>query len=246
LVAIILRDRRIGCVLVGAFFVFAGPNLCKADEALSPEQIRLVDPSQFSEKFSGNTQVSGQLLSGLSYGSSDAVLDPSSIYLAGASGRVCVRLTTEDGRYWASNLFEKAGPSPQTLRLAFPTAYAAQLRSYRASEMMVLAARSDDCSAFDGQALLPGIVGDLSDATGLMAYVNASQGRIQAQLQRDGEAITTAVRCEMPADGARVTYSAVCNLPLPSELTAGEYDLSISVRSLTGGGISENYRVFLD
>lgn len=208
--------------------------------------MKLVDPGSFSEKFSGNTQVSGQLLSGLSYETADNTLDPSAIGVASADGRICVRLTTEDGRYWASNLFESPNGTAGPSFLSFPTAYIAQLKTYPSTGLMVLAARSDDCVNVADKLLVPGIVGGLQDGASLLAYVNVSQGRTTAWLEQNGEPATQIAECHMPLNGARVTYSAICNIVNDQDLLAGEYSLHIAVRSLTGGRIEESYRIVVE
>lgn len=236
---IVATAARVACLILFA-------SLASHARAEGGGTFRPVNPESFAEKFSGNTQVSGRLLVGLSYRSKPEKLDPAAIQLMKGEGQVCVRLTTEDGRYWSSNLFEHSGGGGGPSALSFRTAYLKQLQSYSTSGLMVLAVKTDDCARIDGQPLVPGIVGTREkDGAALLAFVNVSQGRTTAWLERDGQAASEKSSCSTPQDGPRVTFSVVCSLPAADKL-AGEYTLQLSVRSLTGGTIQESYRVVFE
>ena len=58
---------------------------------------------------------------------------------------VCIRLTSDDGRYWAANLYRSAGNITAPPSVPVPTSYNEQLKSYGVDGLLVLATFSEDC-----------------------------------------------------------------------------------------------------
>lgn len=211
-------------------------------------RLELVDPDGFTERFSGNTKVSGQFLTGLAFDSGAASLDLSTvrlIYPADASGMVCVRLTTDDGRYWAANLYAASQSYDTPPVIALPTSYDAQLREYGVDGLLLLASQADDCAETDGKLLMPAIFGTRDPGAPLLAFVNVSQGRPSAWLERDGARVGEGV-CERPEGGAKVTYSHFCRLSMPADLLHATYELKVAVKGLTGKSVEQTYAINLE
>lgn len=233
---------------IGAIF-FAGLGFCLPISAMAQQPtLELANPADFTERFSGNTQVNGQFLTGLAFDSAANELDLSAvrlIYPAETSGMVCVRLTTDDGRYWAANLYTAVDGYKSPPVIPLPTSYDAQLRAYGADGLLLLASQSDDCAETSGKLLMPAVFGTRDPEAPLMAFVNVSQGRPSAWLELAGNRLGDGI-CERPEGGAKVTYSHFCRLDIPADLQPGAYELKIAVKGLTGKSVEQSYAINLE
>lgn len=229
--------------------VLAGLACCNPALAQGPEpRLELADPNGFTERFSGNTQVNGQFLTGLAFDSAANALDLSAvrlIYPADTSGMVCVRLTTDDGRYWAANLYTAADSYDGPPVIPLPTSYDAQLRAYGADGLLLLASQTDDCAETSGKLLMPAVFGTRDPEAPLLAFVNVSQGRPSAWLEHEGDRVGDGI-CERPPTGGKVTYSHFCSLSIPADLQSGAYELKVAVKGLTGKSVEQTYAINLE
>jgi hypothetical protein len=231
-------------MLVAAGLLFGATVHGVAEDA----RLELAEPDGFTERFSGNTQVSGQFLTGLALDGGTTAIDLSTIrlvYPADDAGMVCVRLTSDDGRYWAANLYKGTEQYSAPPVIPLPTSYDAQLREYGAEGLLLLASRSDSCTETSGKLLLPAIFGDRQADAPLVAFVNVSQGRPSAWIERDGARIGDG-SCERPTDQAKVTYSHLCRIALPAERQGGVYELKVAVKGLTGKSVEQSYAINLE
>lgn len=214
--------------------------------------LELANEPGFTERFAGNTQVSGQFLSGLAYVTSLDKLDLSQLRLSysrpsdATPATVCVRITSDDGRYWASNLYRAKGSFNSAPAVPIPTSYEEQLKAYDASSLLVLATFSDDCNEASGKTYVPGLLGEKKTGSELVAYVNVSQSRVSATLSdADGNTLQK-VTCKKPDGGAKVTFSHLCRIPTNEISRQGDYNLAIGVRGLTGKATEQEYAVHLE
>lgn len=219
--------------------------------AESPPMLELANSPGFTERFAGNTQVSGQFLSGLAY-STVAALNLKDLRLAfsRAGGDdpdlICVRLATDDGRYWASNLYRAKDSFDTPPSVPVPTSYEDQLREYGADGLLVLATLSDDCRETSGKTYVPGLLGPGTHQGSLVAYVNVSQSRVSASLEDGDGTVLQKTSCKKPAEGTKVTYSHLCQFPVTDLAKAGTYKLKVSVKGLTGKATEQEYAVHLE
>lgn len=219
--------------------------------AESPPMLELANSPGFTERFAGNTQVSGQFLSGLAY-STAAELDLKDLRLAfSRTGQedpalVCVRLATDDGRYWASNLYRAKNSFDTPPSVPVLTSYEDQLREYGAGGLLVLATLSDDCRETSGKTYVPGLLGPRTQERSLVAYVNVSQSRVSASLEDGDGTVVQKTSCKKPAEGTKVTYSHLCQFPVTDLAKAGTYKLKVSVKGLTGKATEQEYAVHLE
>lgn len=225
--------------------------LASGAAAESPPMLELANSPGFTERFAGNTQVSGQFLAGLAY-STAAALDLKDFRLAfSRTGEedpalICVRLATDDGRYWASNLYRAKDSFDTPPSVPVPTSYEDQLQEYGAGGLLVLATLSDDCRDTSGKTYVPGLLGPRTDEGALLAYVNVSQSRVSASLEDGDGKILQKASCKKPAEGAKVTYSHLCQFPVTDLAKAGTYKLKVSVKGLTGKATEQEYAVRLE
>ncbi len=213
--------------------------------------LELANKPEFTERFAGNAQVSGQFLSGLAYRSDLGQLDLNQVRLSYTRdtkeppSSVCVRVTSADGRYWASNMYRSAGEFNGPPAVPIPTAYGEQLQAYTPASLLMLATFSETCNDTAGKTYVPGLFGE-KKGTELVAYVNVSQSKVSATLtDRDGT-ILEKVTCRKPADGAKVTFSHLCNIALSKVTYKGNYRLLVEVRGLTGTSSGQEYAVHLE
>ncbi len=213
--------------------------------------LELANKPEFTERFAGNAQVSGQFLSGLAYRSDLGQLDLSQVRLSYTRdakeppSSVCVRVTSADGRYWASNMYRSAGAFNAPPAVPIPTAYGEQLQAYTPSGLLMLATFSETCNDTAGKTYVPGLFGAEKGAE-LVAYVNVSQSKVSATLtDRDGTDLEK-VTCRKPDDGAKVTFSHLCNIALTKITYKGSYRLRVEVKGLTRTSTGQDYAVHLE
>ena len=207
--------------LVLALSLVAGPAL--AQPVLEPVKL------PFSERLTERVPVSGRTLVGLLSAPSNEPppgigFGPGSIglpaSLAAASSLVCVRATSQDGRYSAENTFTApAAPSAGgRADLGWPTAYADQLRRFPLQEIAAVARRGA-CTA--PTEIIPVIVGDGKGLGILQVLVNTRGSAVSATL-RDPDTFRTLRRanCVRVAGSARVAFDARCVLGTTVDLPA--------------------------
>ena len=192
--------------------VFCGPALSQT--VLEPTKM------PFSERFSERVPVGGRTLVGLlatggALGREGAGLETGSIALGAALSRgspVCVRATTQDGRYSAENSYAAPGSTGGDgfATLAWPTAYGPLLSTVKLREVAAVA-RSGSCA--DGSDVIPVIMGAPAGAEFLQALVNTRGSTVTAALRNveTGRTIRRA-NCVRVDGGSRVAFDARCAL----------------------------------
>lgn len=214
--------------------------------------LELANAPGFTERYAGNTQVNGQFLSGLVYAgkASAGVFNDLKLGLrrdgTAAPAMICVRIVTDDGRYWAANMYRasKAFDVPPTVPIS--TRYTEQLDAYDAASVLMLATLAEDCNDAAGKVYVPGVIGTESAERKLVAYVNVSQSKVLASLQTTDGGLAERGTCRKPAGGARVTYSHVCEIKVPDAARGKTVNLVIGVKGLTGQATEQRYAVHVE
>ncbi|MCY0093250.1 hypothetical protein [Hoeflea ulvae] len=234
--------------LIAALFLIPVTAFAQTDSPV----LELANVPDFNERYAGNTQVNGQFLSGLAYSGpiTQGALDDLRLGLLrqseAAPATICVRVMTDDGRYWAANMYRAAGGFSAPPKVPVHTRYAEQLSMYGSDSLLLLATLSENCNDFAGKTYVPAIIGAKRDAAGLLAYVNVSQSRVEARLQIDDQEAMEKVKCKKPIGGARVTYSHICDIPVTETMRGKALHLVISVRGLTGTTTEQRYAVHVE
>lgn len=214
--------------------------------------LELANAPGFTERYAGNTQVNGQFLSGLSYVGgrpAGAFKDLKLAFLRQsetAPYMLCVRLTSDDGRYWAANMYRATGLFDVPPMVPIPTKYQEQLDLYGANSLLMLATVATDCSETAQKVYVPGIIGDSDDAQLLLAHVNVSQSKVLVRLEAEDQSLIQAGRCKKPADGPRVTYSHICEVTVPVAARGKQVKLVIGVKGLTGQATEQRYAIHVE
>ena len=183
----------------------------------------------FAERLTERVPVSGRTLVGLV--SAATVQPPDGIGLlpgrmalpadlaAGASP-ICVRATTQDGRYSAENSFAVQGTLPADGRadLDWPTAYKDALSAFNLREIAVLA-RSGSCA--EAAEVIP-VMLDPSGQLGILQVLVNTRGSAVTVALRDPSTGRTLRRANcIRVDGtARVAFDARCVLGPAADLPA--------------------------
>ncbi len=211
-----LKSGGIGSILQRlAFLCLLAAGHASAQPILEPT----ITP--FAERLTNRVPVSGRTLVGLLSSATaqppdGAGLVPGSIALPAALAiegvPVCMRATTQDGRYSAENSFVARGPVPTRGRADFdwPTAYSDALRDFPLREMAALARRG---SCADQAEIVPVMLGEGGALGTLQAVVNTRGAAISAAL-RDPDTGRTLRRanCTRAPGAARVAFDARCVL----------------------------------
>ncbi|MGI4976809.1 MAG: hypothetical protein ACRYG6_07685 [Janthinobacterium lividum] len=213
------RTLKVSRLSIAVFLLAAGSGA--AEPLLEPTA------TPFAERLTDRVPVSGRTLVGLlsvltNQPPNGAGLETKNMavpaFVTTEAVPVCVRATTQDGRYSAQNSFVAQGPLPKTGRvdLDWPTAYQEALSSFPLREVAVLARRG---SCDEHADLIPVMLGE-GDALGILqALVNTRGGAVTAVL-RDPEAGKTLkrVNCTRVSGTARVAFDARCVLGSAADL----------------------------
>jgi len=233
---------------LSALLVLTGPANVRAEQPA----LELANVPDFNERYAGNTQVNGQFLSGLSYSATATKGAFGDLKLGlshkgnGSALTVCVRVTTDDGRYWAANMYRAATAFSVPPKVPVPTRYAEQLEVYGPDSLLTLATLAEDCNQAVRKVYVPAIVGARNVNAALLAYVNVSQSRVEANVQRADKVVLGTGKCRKPAGGPRVTYSHVCEIPVTEAMKGMTLDLVVEVKGLTGTPTKQSYSVHVE
>lgn len=233
---------------LSALLMLTGPTTSRAEEPA----LELANVPDFNERYAGNTQVNGQFLSGLSYATTATKGAFGDLKLGlshtenGPELTVCVRVTTDDGRYWAANMYRAATAFSVPPKVPVPTRYAEQLGVYGPDSLLPLATLAEDCNEAARKVYIPAIIGARQENAALLAYVNVSQSRVVAEVQGPDAVVLGAGKCKKPAGGPRVTYSHVCEIPVTEAMKGRTLELVIGVKGMTGGTTKQSYSVHVE
>ena len=239
---------RLFSVLLSSLFAHAGVSLASEPTPV----LELANAPGFTERYAGNTQVNGQFLSGLSYVSGRPTGAFKDLKLAfvrrddAAPQTLCVRLTSDDGRYWAANMYRATGLFSVPPRVPIPTKYRDQLDLYGANSLLMLATVANDCGETAQKIYVPGIIGESNEEQLLLAHVNVSQSKVLARLEAEDKSILQSGSCKKPIGGPRVTYSHICQVAIPTEARGKHVKLVIGVKGLTGQATEQRYAIHVD
>ena len=185
--------------------------------------------SPFVERLTERVPVSGRTLVGLISAATMQPPDGAGLLpgrmavpaaLAAGASPVCVRATTQDGRYSAENSFAVQGTLPADGRaeLAWPTAYQDALNALSLREVAVLA-RSGSCA--EAAEVIP-VMLDPSGRLGvLQVLVNTRGSAVTVALRDPGTGRTLRRANCIRVDGtARVAFDARCVLGPAADLPA--------------------------
>lgn len=183
----------------------------------------------FAERLTERVPVGGRTLVGLvSAGTAQppegAGLLPGNMALPAALAKdgtpVCLRATTQDGRYFAENSFKAQGELPKDGRvgLAWPTAYKDVLSRFSLREIAAVA-RSGSCSE---QAELIPVMLDQAQTLGVLQVLVNTRGSAITAALRDPESGRTLRRanCVRVEGVARVAFDARCVVGTAADLPA--------------------------
>jgi hypothetical protein len=221
--------------------VLLSPNstVAQGDRA----RLALSNPNAFDERFSAKPvsgssrgQRDAELLVGIRLSNTDSRFDPASIRVAlggdkAASGNICVRIITRDGRYsaTATYLSQTRFKAPA---IDAPTRYARELKVYRVSDLAVTAFVAPNCDIARAGELYATIIGKPENGSSLIVHVNASTSRIRAQLLKGGKESGAPVMCQQVEKTPRIGFTDECRLQAPDQ--AGTYRLVLTETAMNG------------
>ncbi len=199
---------------------------------LFPQAITLVHPV-YVEHYT-TPKVAGTLLVGLRLHSATGPFDPRAVSIHvnhGLRGRhVCVSIASQDGMYYAENLYNVSPDAPEVSTFQTITKYAEQLKNYSADQVAVNVRATEDCNGANGGDLVPAQFTGGPDDLVLVADINSDPDRLAVELTNHSGASWKAV-CTTGA-GSRVAFTSTCEFR-PHTLDAGPYDLLVHLRERT-------------
>jgi hypothetical protein len=203
--------------------------------ALGQEMAVMVPQGAFAERLTDRVQVSGRYLVGLlqipaaglgeARGFGEGVLTMP----VPEGGQVCIRATSQDGRYEAQNLFVASGGPAPWARVAWPTSHGSYLREASLRELAVLAS-GEPCSRRPA-SLVPVRIGGPGEA--LVVLVNARGGTIAATLRPEGSGAPLRARCGRSDGVHRLAFDVRCAFGV---VPPGSYRLAVQLATIDGAG----------
>ena len=204
-----------------------------APAAAEPELLTATpaDPNQFVETYDDTPAVSGTALVGLSLGSLAGDLDVSDVRVAAPSPgatALCVRVTTLDGRFSASNLYTVSPGAADAIRLSMVTRrFDRELARYRPESLAVRAyVAGEDCAPRN--VLHVPQLQPVGGTAQLVVQVNSSTRRTVAHLAAPDGAVLHA-DCDTPPASALIAFDRICYLARPAGAAAGTYRLTVEL-----------------
>lgn len=239
-----------------ALFGLAAAAALLLPRALVAQEATLPAPAAFNEFFTGaagglfgaRTQSAGagvgRIIVGLSLGRAprSQKIDLAAIRVAAPNdggARLCVTLSTADGRYSAKSEHAITGAFAAPPRLGLKTEYGRQLSDYDASELLVFASRAKSCTADAGGSAGPAIAA--KDATELIVAINIGRGRPKAWLEKEGAPATKKARCGRDEHAAKTHDCAIS----VGTLSGGDYEIVVDAGRLDGPSLIERTRLVL-
>jgi hypothetical protein len=144
--------------------------------------------------------------------------------------RLCVSIASQDGMYYAENLYEVSAAAPPVSTFQTVTRYSTELKKYAADQIAVNVRVTEDCNAAVDGEILPSLINSASGDLLLVADINADPDRLAVELIRRGGSSWKA-SCST-GDGPRVAFTSSCEFR-PSSLPAGKYDMVVHLRERT-------------
>src|ERR1041384_112876 len=183
----------------------AGPVQPRAQGGL----VRLAEPSAFRESFVTNPRVSGRLVVGLHLGRSADPYRSDGLGVASlrdqAVKEICVRVTTQDARYWALNRYI-AMRGPGLGHLEAPTRYAKELAAYNASQVAVRIIAAVDCNEDSDGPLVPAVLPGAGQRDRLVVSAKAGGSGMAAELVPQQGAIASPGPCRSAEKGPQIAF----------------------------------------
>ena len=156
----------------------------------------------------------------------------------GLEGRkVCVRVTTRDGRYRGMASYTVLAGTPARATLGFPSGYLPVLQQMPVADFAVRAIVTDDCGDASKGTIIPAVVSPRPSSGILTVYLNPGDATARARLVApDGRTLSgEAVRCQSVGPGTKIAYSHVCELTISEPGYSGRASLEVMLVELTDG-----------
>lgn len=178
-----------------------------------------------------NVPVSGGVRVGVMTGSGHSNVNPERFYVRlpeGDEGRVCVEISSRDGRYEAELAYDVPGPVSGVKPFTLPTAHRDKLSSYTAGDLSILAFRGASCDE-EPQSFLVAAWSQVAVPDTVHIVINSPDPALL--VGRGAESLSIA--CEVSASKVpSKAFNRECRVPVA--LLAGENALVIQQRTRVG------------
>ena len=218
-----LRYAYYCCLYLSVSIPFPAVSLAQAVK----EKVVAATPADgqvFNESYDPLAAVSGSPLVGLKVGALSGSIDVENIVvsISALDGEyLCVRSTTQDGRYFADNAYVVRTPTSRPARVKltpFTKSLHDNLSRYSSEQLAVRTYRSASSECRPFQALnFPQISSSVSALPQLHTFANSRGRSLTAQLSYslDNKLIRRMGRCRPSAAGARISFDKICSFELP-------------------------------
>ena len=235
----------------------------------------LDDPNKegLKESYTDDVPVSGRVVAGVML---MGIASPGNmaIYPSGVSvgSRLCVQVTSRDGRYWAENNFrltKRAAEDEQPkiieparlqydteyddekpkinepVRLQYDTEYEDELKGFKLDELAILS-YTHDCGQSRENSYFPAIRNGYSgEKNRLRIYINSGRADSYVRVENSIEGNNKSRMCRRFTEGRRTGYDTVCEIPLSSDLTLNPLKIDIYRRKYDKNLPKESFEILL-
>ena len=221
----------------------AGARFAGLAPGIRAQLISRVNPrTDYVETF-GDPKVSAlSLLVGLAWGPPKTSLpfkpDEVGILLTPAlqNLKACVEISSQDGRYFAQNLYQLPN-RPGAGTFDAPSKHVKELHNYPVVEMAVSIRLVDDCNSADRSLRVPARITPDVSSPALVAYLNADAQHLTVSLRKKGTSELIGSICESTPERNNISFSSSCTFTNPPP---DDYDLVVEVQE----GFSSRKSVF--
>ncbi|PLX59915.1 hypothetical protein [Sedimenticola selenatireducens] len=190
----------------------------------------LDDPNKegLKESYTDDVPVSGRVVAGVMLmgmaNSGNMVIYPSGVE---AGSRVCVQVTSRDGRYWAENNFllpsntadDEQPKINEPVSLQYDTEYEDELKGFKLDELAILS-YTHDCDHSRENSYFPATRNGFSgEKKRLRIYINSGRADSYVRVENPIEGNNKSRMCRRFTEGRRTGYDTVCEIPWSSNLT---------------------------
>ena len=173
----------------------------------------LLSPVDSKETYLTKVPVSGiGVRAGIISGGQQRTFAPGSFAVAmpsGSSGRLCVTISSRDGRYQGTYEYDIQADLVGTLRLRTPTKFSRELREYSTDQMAILASVATNCRVAPSRYVLSSWGSQVATDT-VVALLN-SRLPTRIVVGRD-DRVRDSVPC-LPLEGVTTAFNLRCAIP---------------------------------
>ena len=181
----------------------------------------------------------GAVIVGVRLDGPEAPFDPAALQVRlGAPGqssaRLCLKLISRDGRYFARGQYKAPTGSDPAPALEFRTSYKDLVTKFSNRDVAAAAYFATNCADASKSEYVASQFSPQAVSERLVVQLRAGEARVRAQLLQDKTPVGQPVLCDRYTDGSTSGFTSQCTVPLPKDIKSGAYQLALGETATTG------------